>query len=355
MGFKIQKTESKIIRPKNFVEMRASLTPAESDVLDIIFCLMDNEGENDDKLSYTIDAHDFIGLFLNNKGEPMTVKRIYENIRNGVEGLYRVDLRFTQETACVKKGVAFRTVDSQGWNEGDYRMRINLTPMFKKIMIEEKKNNSGYALYGIRNQFALSGKYAKRLYPMLMRFYSTGVRYDNFEELRTKLAIPEVFSQSRYMGIIEKAIDEINELSDVIVSVKPEKIAVRGGYKIQTLTFSITEKLPNTVDTSDSEITQYVLDIFGDYINKNDAERIAEAAGGDMDRLKEAADFIKNYTGEIKDTTAMVISFIKSDWQTGKKKDADKSKINFNNFECQREYDDSFYAELERKLLGKDN
>lgn len=350
----VGKTKDRVVRSKNFVEMRASLTAAESDILDIIFCIMDSEKEEDnEKLTYVIDAHDFVGLFFNNKGEPMTVKRIYENLRNGSEGLYKIDIRFTEDTDNIKSGIAFRVVTTQGWTDGDYRLGINLSPTFKRIMVNEKKKNAGYALYGVRNQFALSGAYAKRLYPMLMRFRSTGIRYDNFDELKDKLGISDSLQQSKCIKIFEKAIAEINEYTDIMVSLQAKKASVRGGYKVQTLTFNITEKISDADNKADelTEAGKYVLKVLGKHINPNDAERIADAVDGDKKRVDEIAAFIENYNGEIKDTTGLIMSYIKENWEPGRKKEKESKKNNFNSFSNQRSYTNEDLINFEKQLL----
>lgn len=348
MGRECKKTnDPKTIRPRDFVEMRASLTAAESDVLDIIFYMMDLKPDEDTDMNYIIDAHDYVGLFVNSKGAEMSAKRIYDKITNGVNGLYKLDLRFTQNTDTVKKGIAFRAVASQGWNSGNYRVKVELTPMFKKIMVEQKKLNDGYALYELKNQFALSGTYAKRLYPMLMRFHSTGVRFDNADELRTKLGVPASCRQHEYLKIIEKAVDEINGLPNIHVTLETKEHSVSGGRRIDSFVFKISEQISDI----QKECEEHVENLFDKLLNPGDAKRIAETAGYDISRIDKIKEIFDSYTDEIRDATAFIMSALKDEWKAGQsRKEGKKENTNkFNNF-SQRSYD---FAELEKQLLNQ--
>ena len=349
MQTKVNKSKNtKTVRPRTFVEMRAALTSAESDVLDIIFFMMDKGNSSPDALTYCIDAHDYEGLFVNNKGALMSIKRIYERIKNGADGLYELDLQFTEDTESIKRGISFRAIGAKAWNAGNYIVKIQLTPMFLAIMKEQQKK-SGYAIYDLRYQFALKSEYAKRLYPMLIKFKSTGMRYDEASELREKLGVPPSYVQSRYLSIVDKAVSEINENTNLSVSKDVKYHAVSGGKIADNFVFTIKERDisdPSLFTKDQLECIDFVRGKLQDHISEDDVYRISKIANYDLKTVSHAFEFVSAYDGDVKDYTALMISAIKGNWEK-EKKHSNSKKTSFSNF-TEREYD---ISSLEKMLL----
>lgn len=338
------KRSSKTIRPKSFVEMRASLNSAESDVLDIIFYLMDRNDYDSEISAFTIDAHDYEGLFINTKGEVMTVKRIYERLLQGAEGLYNLDLQFTEETENIKKNANFRVLAATASNTGNYKIRLELTPIMERILQEQRKK-PGYAIYDLKDQFALEDKYSKRLYPMLAKFRTTGKRYDNITELREKIGIPSGSSQSRFMSIFRKSIAEINEKTILSVNLEIISHPISGGKCVDGIRWTIQEKADprsKNLTLKESGCIRKTKELFGEKITQVEAERISKSAGYDFEKVKQAEKVLRNYKKTVDDVTAFILTAIKQEWKAGNK----KSKVD--NIE-HRDYD---FVEIERFLLA---
>lgn len=339
-----EKKNTKTIRPRTFVEMRASLSPAESDVLDIIFFLMGKKEYDEKTLTFTIDAHEFEGLFVNNRGKIMSAKRIYERIRNGTDGLYELDLQFTEDTEVVKRGICFRAIGAKAWNAGNGKIRIQLTPIMCEVMKEQQKK-AGYALYDIRFQFALKSGYAKRLYPMLAKFRNTGERYDNARELREKLGVPEGYTQSKFMAILRGAVDEINEKTNMRADMISEAHSISGGKSIDAVTWKIRECSTAEARPAWQEtcITK-TMELFDGKVDRMDAERIAACADFDIGKVKKAEEILESYQKPVADTTAFLLSAINGEWKKGKETQKKRKTADFE----QREYN---YEQLELMLL----
>lgn len=339
------KKNSKTIRPKSFVEMRASLTPAESDILDIIFFLMDRGLYDEKTSSFTIDAHDFYGLFVNGKGSIMPVKRIYERLVNGADGLYDLDLQFSEDTETVKGCVKFRVLAAEAYSSGNYRIIIQLTPIMCSIM-KEQKRKTGYALYDLQYQFSLNGEYAKRLYPMMSKFRSTGKRYDNVKELREKIGIPQGCSQSRFVSYIRKSVDEINEKTNLDVKIEMITHGISGGKCIDGIIWYITEKPACKAILPEGEKKKCVEKIerlLGDRVSSSDAERIAECSCYNFDKVLQAKDVFDSYKKPVEDFTGFFLTAIKQEWKPGRKTAGSQ-----NSLFSQRDYAD---IDLEKVLL----
>lgn len=347
---------TKTLRPKTFVEMRAALTPSESDVLDIIFFMMDKEeyragGRTDvvDELTYCINAKDYEGLFINNKGEVMSAKRIYERVKNGADGLYELDLQFVEDTEAVKKGVSFRAIGAKAWNAGNCMIKIQLTPMFLAI-IKEQRKKSGYAIYDLRYQLALKGEYAKRLYPMLLKFKTAGQRFDSATELRDKLGIPDSYSQSKFISIIDKAVKEINDITNIFVTKENRMHTIRGGKALDNFVFLIQGKDQKSIQNvryteEEKECIAYVKKLLEKYIQQGDEERIAKCAGYDCDRINDVYEYISGYKSEIHDGTAFIIAALNNRWKAGKRAEKQNAFTDIHT----RKYD---FEELEKMLLA---
>ena len=339
------KKNSKTIRPKSFVEMRASLTPAESDILDIIFFLMD-QGQYDEKTSsFTIDAHDFYGLFVNNKGNVMSVKRIYERLVNGADGLYNLDLQFSEDTDTVKSCVKFRVLAAEAYNSGNYQIIIQLTPIMCSIM-KEQKRKTGYALYDLQYQFSLKGEYSKRLYPMMSKFRNTGKRYDNVKELREKIGIPQACTQSRFISYIRKSIDEINEKTNLDVKIELVMHGKRGGNCLDGIVWYITEKPVSEVGLPEDEkkkCAEKIKDLLSGCVSSTDAERIAKCSGYDYDKVFKAKEVLESYKKPVDDVTGFFLTAIKQKWKPGRKAAGSQKQL-----PMQRDYKD---VDLEHMLL----
>lgn len=118
-----------------------------------------------------------------------------------------------------------------------------------------------FTLIYLESVLAMRSKYAKRIYSMCARFRDTGKLTISIEELRARLAIaPDKYTNLHGFKtkVLNIAIDEINEVSDLNVNVLNEW---RRGAKNEVLDISIKPKGP------ESKIKQ----------NNNLAERLRKA------------------------------------------------------------------------------
>lgn len=305
-----KKEQTKIIKPNSFIELRAALSNSETDVIDILFSMME-----DGKTTFTIRAKDYQGLFLNNKGEPMSQHRIYERIQNGIKGLWKTDIRLGDD----KKGVAFRILSSRAWNEERGAITVNVTQEFKKLM-EEQKKKGGYTIYDLRYQFALSSEYAKRLYPMLIRYKDTGARVDAADDLRDKLGAKKEMRQSRFLNYIQKAVQEISDVTNLAVQMSLKTSSISGGKKIDAFQFEIKEQkkaLPG-ITKEQKECLAYAKVVFEGDVKENDVLRIVIAAQYDIEKIKDAYHVMLKYQNPIKDKTAFLLAAVTGGWQKNK-------------------------------------
>lgn len=152
--------------------------------------------------------------------------------------------------------------------------------------------------------------------------------------------------------ILKVACKEINEndKADITVSYKPYG-AGRGG-KIYKVAFTVTKKKDKEKLSKEERLTfiDDMMDILDGYgLRMKDYDALAEAAGYDLAKIKDAKQAMLSYKGIIEDKTAFLLACIKkphkkdgASQKSGKKKNA--SQANF----PQRQYD---FDALERRLL----
>lgn len=155
-------------------------------------------------------------------------------------------------------------------------------------------------------------------------------------------------------GVLDVAIPEINEKSDLNVSYTAER-AGRGG-KIVGVTFLIslkedsleTEKKDELKENEILDLMDEVVEIINEKISMRDIRAIVIAANGDMNKVKKAYSIAKNSNTSIDNLVGFIISAIKEGWDTELKiKKELKKKERIPDFP-QNKYN---FEELEKKLL----
>ena len=157
-------------------------------------------------------------------------------------------------------------------------------------------------------------------------------------------------------GVLDTAIKEINNKTDMKVSFNPLKggrgAKVYGVEFIVDLTGKNVEAIENVLETvkemTDDEKIDFVIDakmILKEFSTK-DVRVICEKSGYDIEKIKEAYHIFSKQKN-ISNPTGWMVSCIENeyqnDWDTGNEKNS-----SFNNF-SQRKYN---YEELERELLN---
>lgn len=102
----------------------------------------------------------------------------------------------------------------------------------------------------IESLLKLKGKYAKRLYILLMQFKATGVRYLSVDELRKFLKLDEKYGKISDIKkrVIVPAITEISQASEIIVTYETNK----AGRSISDLCFMLKFKAAATETAGDT-------------------------------------------------------------------------------------------------------
>ncbi len=164
--------------------------------------------------------------------------------------------------------------------------------------------------------------------------------------------------------VLDKATAEINEISDMTVSYKPEKKG-QGG-KVFAIVFDVkVDDIFSTADTGamdepsdvvppgdlDDEMKLEVLVeakvLLGKNFSFQDIKTITEKAGYNMQKIKQAYDVLLEQKTDVPRPTGFMIAAIEQKWSKSNPLPSSNKAGRFANFE-QREYD---FAELEKKFV----
>ncbi len=157
-------------------------------------------------------------------------------------------------------------------------------------------------------------------------------------------------------GVLEVALPEINEKSDIEVNYNP--IRQGRGAKVVGITFTIqmknTAASKKVVDfpksLSEDDILDEIISLIGE-IKIREARSIGEAANWDLEKIKRNYEYSK--TKKVEDIIGFMIKAVKEDWAAVEKKPRSRSKGSmgngFPNF-SRREYD---YEELAKEMINK--
>ena len=122
--------------------------------------------------------------------------------------------------------------------KGSGKVNITLNSNIKKYLIDLRENFTRYELYNI---LALKGKYSIRLYEFFKSYSFMSEKKIDIDSLKSILQAEHYINYRDFRNrVLEKAIKEINEYTDLEVSYTTEN----KGKKIIALTFYIKRKEP---------------------------------------------------------------------------------------------------------------
>lgn len=340
---KNSKPSKNAFKPRSLVEARCCLKASENDVFDMILSYINRDNDIEENLTYTLVIDDFKDKF----GLKYS-KNAYKKIRDGVGQLKgkTIDI-WSDDGEKFESYVLFQTIK---WNDGKGKITVKLGEDIKRLLIQQKQS---ITYYEIRYTLPMSSRYSKRLYVMFKEwaFSPSKTRYDRVEDLREKLQVPLSYGYNKFkQRILEESINEINGSTDIFVTFIEHKISVRGGYKVDGLTFQIKKKVCAT-----DQIEQAGADMIIDYLkskNRNDVSQKQAAIIYRMAQKSKLTDIkIKNRINivlEKKNVNNIVGYLIFA--MSNKFESPKEVRSGFHNFE-QRNYSAEWFELFEKKML----
>jgi plasmid replication initiation protein len=150
---------------------------------------------------------------------------------------------------------------------------FTLTPEVKHYLCEFKEIK-GYRVFAqLRYLLPMKSVYSKRIYLMCKEFVGSGVRFcdTNWDLFIDKLQIPKSYNVYNIQRqILDKAIEEINELSDIIVDYSITTEKEKGGSRPTGIKFTIRKKdVENDIEVEEQDLTTKMVDMSAEELRAN--------------------------------------------------------------------------------------
>jgi plasmid replication initiation protein len=169
---------------------------------------------------------------------------------------------------------------------------LTLTPEIKEYLVEFKHSKEFRIFASLRYILPMKSRYSKRIYLMCREFIKSGIRFcdNDWVQFKNKLGIPKTYSTSMIKKqILDSAVEEINELSDITISYELIEEKSIGGKAATAIKFIISSKNDNLIEepTETSE-TKDIINI--DNIKDKSDEDIEES-------IKQLQELLKHRKG----------------------------------------------------------
>lgn len=334
-----KKGESIAIRPESIIEGRFSLTSSQNDIIDMLFC----EIEDDEQYQYTISIEKYKSMYKTN------TSNLYRDLKKAVKSFEGQGIRIVNKE--TKEEIFYVWFSKIHYIPKNGEIKVNIDRDFKKLLYEMKKRiyyNIGYTLN-------FNSVYSKRMYYYLKSFEDTGWRVDTVDNLQQKLDCPKSYCnfsnfKSRVLDVAEK---EINETSDINFTYETTK----KGNKVTGIKSYISSKpkLKNNKEIAIDKNVQAELNIemqskikevksfLQQNVGQDDIVKLIDKAKGNINIVKEKYEIMKRQK-VVDDIIGWLLKAIERDYQPNV---SYIQQSTFNNFE-QRKYD---FEELEKKLI----
>lgn len=234
------KRKETAFRPQNLVEAKMSLDKAGYDLIDIVLGIINEEPETDySNLRYEIRVADYANLM----GLKHT-KNVYRKMAQACEVMEDkgFDLYQSKDAKKHKHYTWFPMID---YDEERQSIILEVHRDTKAMLVSAKINKEPITYYGLRYVLPMKSQYAKRIYYMCKEWVNSENqrRFDTVEDLRQKLDVPQSYRYGMFKkSVLDKAVAEINELSDIEVTYSETYEKGRGGTKVVGLVWDINKK-----------------------------------------------------------------------------------------------------------------
>jgi len=155
-------------------------------------------------------------------------KHAYKQLKEARQNLFdrKISLRGN------KKGRDIRWIYDAEYADGEGYIKISFSPTVKPYLSELKSHFTSYQLTEVKG---FKSGHAIRLYELMMQFKKTGWFDESLEDLKAMFGVADKYDRwvDFKSWVIEKAVKEVNEISNYTVKYETKK----RGRKISRVTF----------------------------------------------------------------------------------------------------------------------
>jgi len=220
---------SKLIAYKSnaLIEASYKLTLQEQRVLLMCIGKLNPQDENPEK-KFQLNADEFYLAFPD-----MNRKHAERRLQEAIDRLWDRSIIINWKNKAEK----IRWIQGQAkYFDGEGKIEIVFSDLIMPYLTQLKGQFTSIA---VKNISALKRTYSIRIYELLMQFKTTGDRLIGIDDFRSMLGLDNKYKEFRTLNdaVLKPAINELNEKSDLIVSVE----YVKKGRSIIALHFQFKE------------------------------------------------------------------------------------------------------------------
>ena len=227
-------------QPREMVESIHAFSSAEIDIIDMILSKIVNENEGEaDNLVYTIKLSDYISM-IDITASKGSKEMQYKKFANAVHRLYEKSLVFYS----IQKKCEFRILQKAEYIYGQAKIVVKLTDDFKMLLNEVKFAHKSRIYYALKNTLPMKSQYSKRIYYMCCQWIGKQM-ITSPDKLKMQLKASDSYDYGGFKRrVLNKAVEEINSISDLSISYeeKRERVGDAKKPKVVKLIFTVKRK-----------------------------------------------------------------------------------------------------------------
>lgn len=246
-----------VVKSNQVVEASYRLSVTEQRVLLSAIAKIPKQVEVSDDVIYTVNVQDLNKIGIHEKAS-------YRELKLAVDRLYERSINFIDGTTSK-----IRWVQRIDFNDSKSEIAIRFSKDILPYISNVKENFTQYLLSDVAT---MRSAYSFRLYELLAQYKKISKRLIAIDELRIMLDVGNRYKTTGNLiaWVIQPSIDEINEVTNLTVTVEPKKT----GRKYTHLEFIIKVKAKATT-AHQNERDGTTIDFLTDNLTDKQLERIA--------------------------------------------------------------------------------
>ena len=233
-------TKNLVVKSNRLIEAGYKLTLQEQRI--ILFCITKIKPKEPlPSKTFCISASDYAEMF------GIKAKNAYKELKETINSLYNRNVKIYNRESNIEGEL--RWVQKKLYFNNDGYAEVTLTDELIPFLSELQET---FTMYNIENVSGMKSVYAIRMYELLKQFKIFGKRKITLDWLRERLQIEGIYSAFADLKrrVIDPALKEINELSDLSVSYSLDK---QNSRKVKEIEFIFHKK---HMDLSEGRLTE---------------------------------------------------------------------------------------------------
>ncbi|MEG9482740.1 replication initiation protein [Mannheimia sp. HC-2023] len=232
-----------VVKANSLIEASYKLSIDEARILALTIGTMDPT-LNQKVFEFTVA--DFVREF-----PEISIENAYKQIQTAVNRIY--DRSVTTEDE--KRETKFRWVSSRTYFKKEGRFRIAMTDEVMPYLTQLKGQ---FTQYQLKNIASFTRVHSIRIYELITQYRGFGERSVSVDELKKWLQVEDKYPRFNNLKqwVLEPSIAEINEKSDLLVSVE----FIKNGRSVNEIKFTISSKKPANSTIIDTKCTHLTKD-----------------------------------------------------------------------------------------------